>query len=256
MTASILTGWRKVAIAIAASALLGACGANGAGWRSDAVRHTEAPVPPLPSLAPDQEESAKRMLAEVAQTADESTGFLALAYTELLQPDGTRDHNTARIAYRRGGEMAATVLAAQIKKKEGTKLIFDGKSEVRVRTYFFGFLPIKLTLPVDDPRLVDVYKRTLKDTSTDALLDALLHPRAVVRPLGEGRAAGEAVDLFEVVSPLRWDKIQREVFGISRRVKLPILRDSFDHKGRLLFHLEMRNMRANVKVPAAEFTLD
>jgi hypothetical protein len=169
---------------------------------------------------------------------------------------GTSGFNTARVFWRRQGTMACTVIAAESERKVGTKLIFDGQRSVTVRTYFFGFIPLTLTLDVDDSRLVDSSKRSLKDTSTERMLETLLHPRAAIVPLGDGEAVGEAIELYEVRSPLKWKGMDKDVFGVSKRLALPIVRDAYDASGKLMFHMEMRQMKTNVSVPAAEWTLD
>lgn len=241
-------------MAIAALALmLAACGTKPAALPELPAVRPLGPAPALP--APDQE-ATRALLARVQAASDGTRNFSATAYTKMRTPAGGTDHNLAKIAWRRPGYMSATVLDAGIAKKKSTKLIFDGKHEVRVRTYFFGFIPLKITLDVEDPRLVDGYKRSLRDTSTERLLETLLHPEAEVRPLGEAVSAGEPVDLVEVRSPLHWKGVDKDVFGISRRISLPVMRDAYDGNGRVIFHLEMRNMRTNVTIPAAEWTVD
>lgn len=245
-------GARGVAIA-ALTALLAACGATPTPTpKPPAIR----PVAPAPTLAAPDQAAVRELLARVQAAADGVRNFTATAYTKMRTPKGGIDHNLAKICWRRSGHMAATVLDAGIAKKKSTKLIFDGKHEVRVRTYFFGILPLKLTLDVEDPRLVDGYERSLRDTSTERLLETLLHPQAVVRPLGEAISHGEPVDLVEVRSPLRWKGVEKDVFGISRRISLPVMRDAYDAAGRVVFHMEMRDMKPNVTIPASEWTVD
>lgn len=241
-------------MAIAALTLvLAACGAQPAALPKLPPVKPIGPAPTLP--APDQA-TVKALLARVQAAADGTRNFTATAYTKMRTPKGTTDHNLAKISWRRPGTMSATVLDAGIAKKKSTKLIFDGKREVRVRTYFFGFIPLKITLDVEDARLVDGYKRSLRDTSTERLLETLLHPQAEVRPLGEGVSAGEPIDLVEVRSPLRWKGVEKDVFGISRRISLPVMRDAYDGAGRVMFHLEMREMKPNVTIPSSEWTVE
>jgi hypothetical protein len=242
-----------VAIA-AALLLLAACG--------KATPTTPASLPPVqpigvtPSAAPADDAALKALLARVQAAADATRNFSATAYTKMRTPTGGTDHNLAKIHWKRPGTMAATVLDAGVAKKKSTKLVFDGKHEVRVRTYFFGFIPLKITLDVEDPRLVDGYKRSLRDTSTERLLETLLHPQAEARLLGAGVSHGEDVDYVEVRSPLRWKGVDKDVFGISRRISLPVMRDAIDGAGRVIFHLEMREMTPNTTIPASEWTVD
>lgn len=239
---------------VAAALLLAACGAKPDGLAK------LPPVKPIPVVAtgggPSEPGEVQAMRARVQAACVRTNNFAAEAYTKMRTPSGGKAFNLAKCFWRRSGTMAATVVDAESEKKVGTKLIFDGKHSVRVRTYFFGFIPLKITLEVDDPRLVDGYKRTLKDTSTERMLETLLDPAAEVRPLGVGEAAGEPVDLFEVRSNLRWKGCDKDVFGVSKRLDLPIMRDAYDGAGKLIFHMEMRQMRTNVTIPAAEWTVD
>lgn len=245
---------RARGVAIAALALLlAACGTK------PVATPKLPPVKPVgvaPSLAPSEEATVRALLDRVRAASTGVRNFTATAYTKMRTPAGGTDHNLAKISWRRPGTMSATVLDAGVAKKKSTKLIFDGKREVRVRTYFFGFLPLKITLDVEDPRLVDGYQRSLRDTSTERLLETLLHPEAVVRAVGEGVSHGEPVDLVEVRSPLRWKGVDKDVFGISRRIDLPVMRDAYDGAGRVIFHLEMRDMKPNVTIPSGEWTVD
>lgn len=243
--------------ALAAAALLStACGKD-----APAGVKPPKPVVPLASAAPSQpaagaDPRVAEMRVAVQAASDAVRNFQAIAHTKMRTAAGASAFNTAKVFWRRQGTMACTVTAAESEKKVGTKLIFDGDHSVKVRTYFFGFIPLKITLDVEDPRLVDSSKRSLKDTSTERMLETLLHPQAQVVPLGDGEAVGEAIALYEVRSPLKWKGMEKDVFGVSKRLNLPIVRDAYDASGKILFHMEMRQMRTNVTIPAAEWTLD
>ena len=147
-------GARGVAIAALVS-LLAACGAK------PVATPKLPPVKPVgvaPSLAPTEDAAVRALLDRVRAASAGVRNFTATAYTKMRTPAGGTDHNLAKISWRRSGTMSATVLDAGVAKKKSTKLIFDGKREVRVRTYFFGFLPLTITLDVEDPRLVDGYQ--------------------------------------------------------------------------------------------------
>lgn len=242
---------------IACALVLAACGAKPAGLPKLPPVAPIVPVTPTGSAtAPGVDDAVAAMRARVQAATERVTNFQATAHTKMRAPSGSTAFNTAKVFWRRTGTMAATVVAAESEKKVGTKLIFDGKSSVKVRTYFFGFIPLKITLDVEDSRLVDGYKRSLKDTSTERLLETLLHPQAQIISLGDAMAVGEAVELYEVRSPLRWKGMEKDIFGVSKRLDLPIIRDAYDGAGKLLFHMEMRQMRTNVTIPAVEWTLD
>lgn len=252
-----LTGLRG-AFLLACVATVAGCGAEPLPVAPTAPRPTARPVAPAPgpNAAPRRDAASERLLAAVAQRVKSTRNWTALARTDNVGPDGVNDYNTARVYYKLPDVMSATVITALNEKKKGTRVVYDGGEQVKVRTYFFGFLPIRVTISVHDARIVDRYKRTLRETGTRQLLNVLLHAESRVKHLGVGEVAGEPVELVEVRSPISWSGLEREVIGISARTGLPVLRDCYDARQRRIFHLELREMRTNIRLTGDEFTVD
>lgn len=217
---------------------------------------TYAPASPSPSAQVPLDPQAQRLLAEVKARVAVTKNWTALAKADNTGPDGVTDSNTTRMWYKLPDVTAATIIANGNEKKKNTRVLYSGGNDVQLKTYFFGFIPLKITLPVTDSRLVDKYKRTLKETGTRQFFDMMLHPQAQVRSMGPGTSAGEPVELLEVRSPISWKGIEREVVGISTRLMLPVMRDCYDVRGKRIFHLELREMRTNIRLKGDEFKLD
>lgn len=245
------------ATAMAVATLLAGCGANPAAPKRALRQAQPTAVAPAPVNADAAAvERAKKILADVAAMTKTVNNWKATATSEVIGPNGEKNWNTSAICFKHPATMAATVLKAKDGKSVNTKLVYRGGDEVSLKTYFFGFLAIKIDLAVDDSRLVDVYKRSLKDTQTKQLFTMLLHPQAQAAWIGEGTGAGEQVDWLEVHSPESWKGVSREVVGISRRNASPVVRDVFDAKNRRIVHLELKGMQLNYAAKASDFTLD
>lgn len=245
---------RKVlgALLAALSLALAACGVT------DAPLAPEFPEPVPTDLTPPAPTDAdiRPILAAVAREVAQTRNWRAVAHSEVIGPDGSRDFNVSRITYQRPGMAAATILDARERRKIGTRLVFDGASKVALKTYFFGFLPIQVTLDVNDGRLLDSYKRSLKDTSTEQFVGVLLHPQAQVKRVGRYMMDGEAVELMDVRSPASWKELSREVIGISHRLLIPVYRDCYNQRNERIFHLELKGMRTNIPTTKKDFSLD
>lgn len=214
------------------------------------------PSPGQPVAPGDLGQDVAAWVAEVAKVSEGTLSYKAEARTDMRLPDGGTDFNVSRLRYRRPGWVRAEILQAKQNGKKGTIVVFDGKREVRVKTYLFGLLAVRATLDVRDKRLLDAYQRSLADTSTEALMATFLDPKATHTWAGEGQAAGEAVVFLDVFSPSTYKGITRDRYAISKRLHLPIQRDSFDAQKRLQFHCELRQMQRNVAMGPDDFTTD
>lgn len=244
---------RVLGALLAALALsVAACGATDVPLAPDFPEPVPSDQPPTAPTDAD----TRTILATVAQAVAQTRTWRATAHSEVIGPDGSRDFNVSRITYQRPGMAAATILDAREKRKIGTRLVFDGAKSVALKTYFFGFLPIKVTLDVNDGRLLDSYKRSLKDTSTEQFVGVLLHPEAQVKRIGRYMMDGEPVELMDVRSPASWKELSREVIGVSHRLLIPVYRDCYDAKNTRIFHLELKGMRTNFPVTKKDFSLD
>jgi hypothetical protein len=210
---------------------------------------------PVPVATPDaREATARDVLAVVQQAVDHTQTWTGSARTDNIAPDGDRDYNVVTLCYKRPGICAATVTASRDSRKVGTRMVYDGNRTVAIKTYLFGFFPVRATLDVQDDRLLDGYKRSLRDTSTEQLLGVLLDPQAQCVDRGIYQVAGENVELLDLRSSHSWKEVSHEVIGISHRTRLPILRDVYDQRDKVVFHMEITGMKTNVSFPPREFT--
>lgn len=240
------------ALLVALGVTVGACGTGQTPIAPDFPEPAPSDIaPPAPT-----DGDVRPILGVVAEQVALTRNWRAEAHSEVIAPDGSRDFNVSRITYQRPGMAAATLLDAREKRKIGTRLVYDGAETVALKTYFFGFLPIKVSLSVTDDRLLDAYKRSLKDTSTEQFVGVLLHPQAQVRRLGRYMMGDEPVELMEVRSPASWKGLSREVIGISHRLVIPVYRDCYNERNQRIFHLELKGMRTNLPITAKDFSLD
>lgn len=245
--------WRQLVGLGGLAMVLAACGAA----PDLPVATPHADPTPVPLTPPDpRQATARSLLAAVSRQVDQTRTWTATCRSECIATNGDRDYNVARLSYRRPGVCAVTILEARQDKKAGTRLVYDGVDSVAVKTYLFGLIPLRVTLHVDDDRLLDAYKRSIKDTSTEQMLGVMLNPQTQVVPLGTYRLGDETVALLEFHSPVSWKGVSREVIGISQRTVLPILRDVYDRQNRRMFHMELAGMRTNVALPSSEFSLE
>lgn len=252
--------WRAGLGAVVALVGLMGCG-KGPSTLPPAYVPPVAPLQPQPSPGqpstpgePGQDVAAWRELVRQAMEATHS--WKADARSDMRLPDGGSDFNLSRMRFRRPGWLRGEILQAKQANKKGTVVVFDGKREVRVKTYLFGLLAVRATLDVRDPRLLDPYKRSIADSSSDAMLNTFLDPKATLSYVGEGTVAGEPVAFIDVVGGHTYAGIAKDRYGISKRLNLPIFRDSYDPQNRVLFHCELRGMQVNVPMGATDFTTD
>jgi hypothetical protein len=263
---NVLPSLRRVAALGLLATVLAGCGANPTATRAlrqakqpVAVAPVESPVyPGQPSMTgtdPEGPAKVKAILANVASAKLTTRNYTCKAHTEVTGPDGHKTWNTSQVAFKAPSTMAAYVVDASDAKTLKTKLVYGGHDDIDVKTYFFGFIAIKINLKVDDYRLVDVYKRSLRDTQASQLMALILDPRTKATYAGAAMVAGEQVDQLDLVSPLLWSGVSHEVVSISRRLALPIGRQVYDMRGKRIVNMELSGMRTNVQMASDAFTL-
>jgi len=199
---------------------------------------------------------ASAILSDVRTYYSQVNTWQATVVSEVYGPAvGAKDWTRSRVSFRRPGTIAAQVLEARDAKFVNTRLVYSGGDTLRLRTYFFGWIPLTLDFPVVDPRLLDAYKRSFKDTQTRQWFDVMLHPQVQAAWLGEGMSGSVVVDYLEVRSPASWSGVGREVFGIARHSHLPVVRDVYDARQRRMLHVELQGMRINPALDSQVFVL-
>jgi hypothetical protein len=250
----------------AALALVVAIAATGCGSAPTGAKKPTDGLPEQPVLKPIAPPSSddlddKKAIEFLKEQAPTVNTLKARAHTWQKVPDGTLDYCNSDYFVKRSGpndpyQFAAYVHDAKDKRTIKTKLIFDGRSTIRLRTFFLGFVAVKATLPVNDSRLVDPYGRTMKDSSLDQMLGVLLHPEAKTKKVGAFSLRGEGLQLIEIQSPNMWKDVSKEIFGISDRTGMPIYRDTYNKAGKVFKHMDIENLQVRVKFSGSEFTLD
>lgn len=234
-------------------------GVHGCGVSAPGSEIVPTPIPsliPVSTPSPEQLKDARPLLQVVARRIATCTNWTGTVRSDLYLPEGSTDYNLSRLSYKLPGVTAATVLEAKDHRKEGTRLILDTRDQVAVKTYLFGLLPIRLSMKVDDPRLLDRFGHSLKDSSTQSILGMLFHPQAVARYEGIYHRNGEAIDMIEIRSPGSWKGVSRETIGISHQLGLPVLRYCYDMQGRLIVKQDILGLKVNVSFKSGEFSLD
>jgi len=237
--------------------LLGGCGAA----PTAVVPKSETPVlkPIAPPAADDQD--GQKVLTTLKTQAPSVLTLAAKSHSWQILPDGTKDYNAADMWIRRPNsrtpfELAAYISQARDKRVERTKMVFDGVRNVKLKTYFLGFLAVRVTLPVDDSRIVDKYHRSLKDTSLDQMLNVVLDPGARTRKIGTFELRGERLQLVEVRSPTSWPDVSKEIYGMSEKTGMPIYRDSYNKAGKVFRHFDVEGLRIGVHFAPGDFSTD
>lgn len=237
---------------LALSSVLVGCGASPAGVKPGP---TKPDTPVLQPIAPPDgsDPEGKEALKALREAVPVVNTISGKQHSWQYLPDGKFDYCKADIALRRTGRsepftLAAYVFDAKDERVKRTKMVFDGKSSIRLKTYFLGFLAVKATLAYDDPRLVDPYKRTFRDTSLDQMLAVVMHPEARTRKMGTFMLRGERLTLVEIQSPAMWKDVSKEVFGLSERNGMPIYRDTYLKSGKLFRHFDIENLKLNPRL--------
>lgn len=242
---------------VALSTVLPGCGASPTGVKP---RPTKPDTPVLQPIAPPDasDPEAKEALKALRDAVPVVNTISGKQHSWQYLPDGKFDYCKADIALRRRNQaepftLAAYVFDAKDDRVKRTKMVFDGKSSIRLKTYFLGFLAVKATIAYNDPRIVDPYKRTFRDTSLDQMLAVVTHPEARTRKMGTFMLRGERLTLVEVKSPAMWKDVSREVFGLSEKNGMPVYRDTYLKSGKLFRHFDIENLKLNPRVSPATF---
>lgn len=249
-------------VGVGTTALL--LGLTGCGSASTTVAPPKGEETPVlkPVTPPDQgDPEGKEIIARFKAKVPLTKTVTGTGHSWQVNPDGERDYCVSRMSLKHGSvnepfTMAAKVTEAKDKKVVGTKVIYNGRDQIRIKTFVFGFLAVKATIAVDDPRIVDKYKRSFKDTSLDQWLAVLNDPNAKTKVIGGFSLRGEPLDLLEVKSKVSWKDVSKEIFGVSKRSDMPIYRDSYNLAGKVFKHIDMEGLKTNVSFGSSEFELD
>lgn len=136
----------------------------------------------------------------------------------------------------------------------GTKVVYTGGEEAKLKTKVFGIF-VKTGLALSDSRICNLRGDTFIATGIVRMMRVLLDSQAQVKYLGQGTMAGTPVVMLEVVSTQSLRGITREVFYISEKTLIPVVREMYEGKN-LVYKMQFINTVLNPKIQASTFSLD
>lgn len=248
-----------VALLAATALVLAGCGQSGGsqvrprnGMRS--LGQQVAPMPQMP-ITPQAVERAQQVLRLAATAQSQLRTVQCDLRATIVKPEGGTNklHNVYR--YKAPGSTYLEVVQSSNPSMLGTKLNWDGKSKVKIKTKFVGFW-VNVDLDVNDDRLKDDAGYKISETSLPKLYATLLHPQAQVRFLDEAPSAeGAPMARLEVISPVRLKPATHEIYGIRLSDGAPVLREMY--KGQKLFYrIAMEKLQINANLPTSALSVD
>lgn len=248
---------------IVASLLLSACGQTAPTRPMRAVGGAQVQAPPVAPAFPvgptDMVQRAgdprvMQLLSEVARVRDGASNSLMRTTLSCFKDDGQVSRAKTIYKFQKPNRVLLNILESTNEKVTGTRLLWTGGSQVQVKTKFVGFW-VTVSLDVNDERIRDDRGYSIAQTSIPKTYETLLHPAAQVVFKGEGQVAGRPVDMLDVVSPASLKPTTREVFGIDRVSRTPVLREMY-RGDKLIYRLQVEQITLNARLTAQDFKLD
>jgi hypothetical protein len=213
---------------------------------------TDGSVPTAQPGAADPRVSA--VLAGVSQMRQAARATDLHITLTCVKDSGKTSRSRTRLKYRAPGHVMLEVLESSTPKVAGTRVLWKGGSQVTVKTQFVGFW-VTVPLSITDERIRDDRGYSLDQTAIPRTLDTLLHPQASVTWRGEAQQGGRVMDVLDVVSPLRLTPATREVYGIDRATRTPILREMY-RGDKVIHRMQVDQVNVNPSFTARDFTLE
>lgn len=254
MTRSI--AWRHLLLA---ALVLSGCGVDPGtsvddGTRPKDLQLSRAPLGAMPD--PNDTYLVRQLLSDV-RTVEANTRTMTFELTGYFVDEKTGEpgSNRAQFTYERPDKTAVRILQSSDGRTVGTKLVWLGGKQLAVRTKFLGFW-VRTSIDVHDPRAKDQRGFFVDQTGLMATLETLTDPRNRVKLLGKGSLGATPVAQLEVVSPRRLRGIQREVFVIDVQRRIPVIREMYDARNRMVFRIRMDHVVFNPKLLPTAFRLE
>lgn len=169
--------------------------------------------------------------------------------------DGTTSSMKTKYRFRKPKQTSMEILEASDGSTVGTKLVWNGGSDVAVKTKIFGFW-LKTSVSITDDRIKDSRGYRIDETSLDQLYATLLHPQAQYQLLAEGNLKGRPVAVIRLDSPMKLRGVSYEIFGIFTDTFTPAFRELYSANNVLLMRLQIENARLNPALESNAFSLD
>jgi hypothetical protein len=248
---------------VLASLVLSACGQSAPTRPMRAAGGAQVQAPPvLPVLPGGPMDAAPRMadprvmqiLSDVARVRDGASNSLMRTTLSCFKDDGGVSRAKSIYKFQKPNRVLLNILESTNEKVNGTRLLWTGGSQVQVKTKFVGFW-VTVSLDVNDERIRDDRGYSIAQTSIPKTYETLLHPAAQVAFKGEGQVAGRPVELLNVMSPLSLKPTTREVYGIDRVSRTPVLREMY-RGDKLIYRMQVEQITLNARFTSQDFKLD
>ncbi|HBN08508.1 MAG TPA: hypothetical protein DD435_07615 [Cyanobacteria bacterium UBA8530] len=237
-------------------ALMAGCGADAPSMSPNAGKNLNglvisAPAPNSGAQNPAQD--LKVMLSDISSRYQRINSITSTITT--YDSNGTKTVSSkAAACFQKPGKISIQVLEHTDGKAVGTKIVYLGSGQAKVKTKFFGF-QVKVNLDLSDGRMCNTRGNTLAETGIVRMMSTLLDPNARTRILGQGALNGKPLAIVEVISNQSLRGITRELFFIDQQDKIPLVREMYEGN-RLVYRSQFNNVALNGSLPSTAFTLD
>lgn len=170
--------------------------------------------------------------------------------------NGQPASNFVRYAFQKPGKIAIHVVESSDSRTVGTKLLWEGGSKMKVHTNFMGGFWVNVDVDIHDPRTTDQRGYFIDENGVPALMAMLADPSNSTEFLGFATLDGVAVARLGVKSPRSLKGIAREIITIDSVHKLPVMREMYDAKDKMVFRIQLTNIAINTPLPASTFKVD
>jgi len=249
-------GFKSIlSLALVASVLAG-CGGNPAGKVVDRGGKLKDLTLTQPGAnTPQQDPNRVIQLMQLVGQAHTRNNSVACDLVAFFRKDnGSTTSMKTKYRFQKPKQTSMEILEATDGGTVGTKLVWNGGSDVAVKTKLLGFW-LKTSLSVTDDRIKDSRGYRINETSLDQLYATLLHPQAKHELLSEGVLKGRPVAIVRLDSPMKLRGVTHEVFGIFVDTFTPAFRELYGGET-LLMRLQIENARLNPQMESNAFNLD
>lgn len=246
-----------LSLALVAMVLTG-CGVSPAGKvvdRGGKLKDLNLNQPQPGANTPQQDPARVLQLMQLVAQAHARNNNVACDLVAYFRRDnGTTTSMKTKYRFQKPKQTSMEVLEASDGGTVGTKLVWNGGSDVAVKTKLMGFW-LKTSLSITDDRIKDSRGYRINETSLDQLYATLLHAQAKHELLSEGMLKGRPVAVIRLDSPMKLRGVTHEVFGIYVDTFTPAFRELYGGNT-LLMRLQIDNARLNAQMESNAFNLD
>jgi outer membrane lipoprotein-sorting protein len=239
-------------------ALMAGCGADAPSMSPNAGKNLNGLVISTPDPNANRgiqnpAQDLKVMLSDISARYQRINSISSTIIT--YDSNGTKTVSSkASACFQKPGKISVQVLEHTDGKAVGTKIVYLGSGQAKVKTKFFGF-QVKVNLDLSDGRMCNTRGNTLAETGIVRMMSILLDPNAKTRVLGQGELNGKTLTIVEVISSQSLRGITKELYYIDQQEKIPLVREMYEGN-RLVYRSQFNNVVLNGQLPANAFTLD